>query len=97
MFQALCDVGTRRGLPRAVAQRLAIQTGLGSAMLAIGSRVDLDRMIIQVASKKGTTEAALKVLRRRGFSKILQAGVEAARQRSATLSRLLDHAQATGR
>ncbi|MBI3087981.1 MAG: pyrroline-5-carboxylate reductase [Candidatus Omnitrophica bacterium] len=86
IFRALRDAGVRQGLPKAAAERLAVQTALGSARLVEGLREDLDRLIAQVASKKGTTEAALKVLARRRLADVLQAGVSAAAQRSKELS-----------
>ena len=89
IFQALRDAGVRAGIPRAVAQRLAVQTALGSAQLVKGSTDELEALIMQVASKKGTTEAALKVLRRRDLAGTLHAGVLAAVKRSKELSWLL--------
>ena len=89
IFQALRDAGLAGGLSKAVAQRLAIQTALGSALLAKQSRDELETMIVQVASKKGTTEAALNIFRRRGLAKLIQAGVRAAARRSKELTRCL--------
>lgn len=86
IFQALRDAGMRGGLPRAAATRLAVQTALGSAELARQAQEDLDALVAQVASKRGTTQAALEVFRARGLAEILQAGVAAAAARSAELS-----------
>lgn len=89
MFQALRDAGIRCGLPKVVARRLAIQTAKGSAALASQADEGLETLIARVASKKGTTEAALKVFRRYGLTWILQRGVRAAVKRSCQLSRLV--------
>ena len=89
IFRALRDAGVAEGLPRAVAQRLVIHTALGSARVAAQSAEELETMIAQVASKGGTTEAALKVLARRKLAQALQAGVHAARRRSQELTRCL--------
>lgn len=87
IFQALRDAGVRQGLPKAVAQRLAVRTALGSAQLVDRLREDVDALIAQVASKRGTTEAALKVFRQRHLARIIEAGVFAATRRSQELSR----------
>ncbi len=87
VFKALRDTGVREGLPKSVAQRLAIQTAIGSARLALQTSDDLEALIARVASKRGTTEAALKVFARRGLARIIQQGVAAATRRSRQLSK----------
>ena len=89
IFQALRDAGIRGGLPKPIAQRLAVQTAYGSARLALQAREELEALIARVASKKGTTEAALKIFARRGLVRILQQGVGAAVTRSRRLSRVV--------
>ena len=89
IFQALRDAAVKSGVPKALAQQLVIQTAIGSTKLVDGSNGELETLIERVASKKGTTEAALRVFRQQGLSKILQAGVLAATKRSKELSWLL--------
>ncbi len=89
IFQALRDAGMEAGLPKWVAQRLAIQTAIGSGMLAKQSTDELEAMLTRVASKQGTTEAALKVFARRGLARMMREGVHAARRRSQELTRCL--------
>jgi pyrroline-5-carboxylate reductase len=86
LYRALRDAGVRHGLPAEIAQRLAVQTALGSAQLASHINEELETLIARVASKKGTTEAALKVFARRGLARIIQEGVAAAARRSHRLS-----------
>lgn len=86
IFKALRDAGARAGLPAATAQRLAVRTALGSARLVEQTHADLAVLIKQVASKRGTTEAALKVFQRRRLADIMGAGVAAAARRSRALS-----------
>jgi len=86
IFQALRDAGVKAGVPKRIAESLAVHTALGSAQLVNGLREDLDALIAQVASKRGTTEAALKVFRKRRLAGILHAGVLAAMRRSKELS-----------
>ena len=87
IFKALRDAGVRAGLPASAAQQLAVRTALGSARLVEETHADLAALITQVASKRGTTEAALKVFERRGLAAIIGAGVAAAAKRSRELSR----------
>ena len=89
IFQALRDAGVRQGVPKAIAERLAVRTALGSAQLVESLREDVETLITQVASKRGTTEAALKVFRRRRLAHIIEAGVLAATRRSQELSWVL--------
>jgi len=86
IFQALRDAGVRQGLPKAVAQRLAVETAKGAAALVDGLGEELEALIAQVASKRGTTERALRVFQRRRLPEALAAGVEAAAKRSKELS-----------
>ena len=86
IFKALRDAGSRAGLPTSVAQRLALRTAAGSVELAETSHQTLEDLIAQVASKRGTTEAALNVFRRRRLAEIIEAGVAAAIRRSRALS-----------
>lgn len=86
ILKALRDAGVRAGLPPSVAQQLAVRTALGSAQLVERTSADLALLIKQVASKKGTTEAALKVFERRKLAGIIGAGVAAAATRSRELS-----------
>ncbi len=89
IFRALRDAGVRGGLPKAAAEQLAIRTALGSAELVERRHADLDTLIAQVASKRGTTEAALTVFQKFGLTRTIQAGVAAAARRSKELSCLL--------
>ena len=98
VFRALREAGVRQGLSRDVAEQLVVQTALGSAQLTrhlLYKKTPevhgpaLDELIRQVASKGGTTEAALKVFAKRRLSAILEAGVAAAARRSRELSSTL--------
>ena len=82
----LARAGTAVGLPRAVAERLARQTAIGSAGLLARYVEPPAALIAQVASKKGTTEAALKVFTRRHMSAIVRDAVRAAARRAKELS-----------
>lgn len=83
MVHAACELGMKTD----TAKKLVTQTALGSAKALVTTGEDPDVMIERVASKKGTTEAALKVFRSKGFGKIVQDAIEAAQARSEELSR----------
>ena len=86
LIRAMAAAGRRVGLPPALAQRLAAATALGSAHLLARTGEAPDALIAQVASKRGTTEAALRVFARRGFDRIIAEAVQAAARRAQELS-----------
>lgn len=88
LMELLTDFGVKRGLPAKVAQVLAVQTGLGAALLAKGSEESCGELRQRVTSKKGTTEAALKNLQRGKFGKIFQRALAAAMNRSRALRKV---------
>lgn len=65
-MKSLIAAGIEMGLDEHVASILARQTMLGSFHLINDSNKTLDEYIVSVASKGGTTEAALKMLEERG-------------------------------
>ncbi|MFA5160183.1 MAG: pyrroline-5-carboxylate reductase dimerization domain-containing protein, partial [Candidatus Omnitrophota bacterium] len=86
LMELLTDFGVKQGLPSRIAGVLAVQTGLGAALLAKGSGGSCAELRQQVTSKKGTTEAALKTLQHGKFGKIFQRALAAAMNRSRQLS-----------
>jgi pyrroline-5-carboxylate reductase len=85
LMELLTDFGVKRGLSPKVAGVLAVQTGLGAALLAKGSEESCAELRQRVTSKKGTTEAALKTLKRGKFKEIFQRAIQAAMDRSVEL------------
>jgi len=86
MIQAACELGMKAD----VAKKLVYQTMLGSAKTLAASGEDPEELIARVASKKGTTEAALKVFKQKGFGKIVLDAVRAAHDRSEELRAIKD-------
>lgn len=72
------------GLTKDESKKLAEKTFLASALLARNS--DYHNLIKKIASKKGTTEAALKIFKNKKFDKIVLKAVSAAYKRAKELS-----------
>jgi pyrroline-5-carboxylate reductase len=82
LAQLMAEAGTAMGLEPSVAQRLAAQTLAGAGRLvAAEAQPDLARMTAEVASKGGTTEAALDSFSAAGLERLVAAAMEAAAQR----------------
>lgn len=87
-LSALTDAGVKEGLPRDVSKRLAIQTVLGSAQLALRSLDDsihLDDLKDRVTSPGGTTAAGLYALENGRFKATVMDAVNQAARRSREL------------
>ena len=87
LVEALASAGVKRGLKKETALRLACQTAFGSGKMLNESSFSLEQLIKKVASKGGTTEAALKVFESQGLRKIIEQGVRAAEKRAKQLSK----------
>ncbi len=85
LMELLTDFGVKQGLLPKVARVLAVQTGLGAALLAKSSKESCAGLRQRVTSKKGTTEAALKTLQHWKFGKIFRRALVVAMNRSRAL------------
>lgn len=81
MIEAAYELGMKVDL----AKKLVYQTALGSARVMSQTQEDPEDLIQKVASKGGTTEAALKVFQKRGMGRLVQEAVKAAQKRSIEL------------
>jgi pyrroline-5-carboxylate reductase len=84
---ALREAGVAAGLDRALAQRLALETLLGSARLMARTGIEPEELRNQVTSPNGTTFAGLKRMEARDFRGMMVETVLAAKARSEELSR----------
>jgi pyrroline-5-carboxylate reductase len=84
-IEALIDAGVKTGLGRPVAEKLVLQTVLGSVKLAMESGEHPAQLRAMVTSPGGTTISGLHVMARNGFAGILMDAVEAAANRSREL------------
>ncbi len=85
IIEALADGGVRMGLPRAIAQELAVQTVWGTAQLIKATGLHPAQLKDQTASAGGTTIAGLAVLEKYALRSALIEAVTTATQRSREL------------
>lgn len=85
LVEALADGGVAAGLPRTIAQQLALQTVRGTAELLYQTHRHPAILKDQVCSPGGTTIAGVTALENHGFRAALIAAVQAASQRSKAL------------
>ena len=86
IVKAMVQAGVQMGLEEHLAQLFVKQTLLGAYHLMNEGNENLDDLIAAVASKGGTTEAALRTFEKHGLSEILQQGILAAEQRAKELN-----------
>ncbi|MBI5755108.1 pyrroline-5-carboxylate reductase [Candidatus Peregrinibacteria bacterium] len=77
-LQSLILGGDKLGLSKEISAKLAMQTVLGATLLAEKSPADLDTLIKNVASKGGTTEAALSHFEKKRVSQNIQEAMKKA-------------------
>ncbi|MFM6938575.1 MAG: pyrroline-5-carboxylate reductase [Aquirufa sp.] len=87
LIKSMIDAGIAMGFDPAMSALLVKQTMLGSYHLMQTSDNSLDELIQAVASKGGTTEAALKTFAEMQVGEGLQQGIFAARDRAVELAK----------
>lgn len=86
-MESIIDTGTRMGLDRETAIRLAQQTALGAARMAQEDDADLVELRRRVCSPGGTTEAAIACFEAAGLRKVIDDAMQAAVDRSVEMAR----------
>ena len=86
VVEALADGGVLAGLPRPLAQQLAIQTLAGTAALLEATGEHPASLRDRVASPAGTTIAGIATLERMGLRAALIDAVKAATDRATELA-----------
>ncbi len=86
LVKQMIDAGNAMGFDPAMSALLVKQTMLGSYHLMQTSDKSLDELIQAVASKGGTTEAALRTFQELGVGQGLQQGIFAAQKRAKELA-----------
>ena len=87
VVKAMIEAGKQMGFDDAVSVLLVKQTMLGAYHLINTADKSLDELINAVASKGGTTEAALREFESGALADTLIAGIKAAQMRSTELSK----------
>lgn len=77
----------KQGMNRADAEKLVLQTFIGSAKMVLESDVDIDELIRRVTSPKGTTEAGLRSLDSLDFENTVDACLDATVKRAEELTK----------
>jgi len=83
--ESMIEAGVLEGLPRDVAERLVVQTFVGSAALLADGGESVERLRAAVTSPGGTTAAGLRELESHGVRAAFLDAVAAAARRSAEL------------
>lgn len=86
MIESLTAAGLAEGLSAEVAQSLALQTVLGTALLIDETGRSPEEVRVSICSPGGTTLAALSAMEEAGFDRVFSAGVAAAVRRSKELA-----------
>lgn len=87
IMESLVEAGVKEGLSPGLAQKLVSQTVLGATGMAAETGERLSTLRERVTSPGGTTEAALKIFKKRGLKNLLAEGVRAAVKRAKELSK----------
>jgi len=87
LAECLRDAAIKIGLKKEDAIKLAECTLIGSGALINLLKVTPETLRTQITSKKGTTEAALNILKNSNFKKSVEKAVKAAKRRAAELSK----------
>lgn len=88
LFTCLLETaGRQNGLSSKMAEKLARATFIGSAKLSESFNLPMNVFIDKIASKGGTTEAALAVFKKKNLEKIVKEAVDAAVKRAGELGR----------
>ncbi|MEM1116170.1 MAG: pyrroline-5-carboxylate reductase [Bacteroidota bacterium] len=91
VIEGLTDAGVKQGLPRPVALKLATQTVLGAARLALETEKHPAILRDEVTTPGGTTIAAVAELEKHGLRTMLIDAVAMATERSRQLSQIERH------
>ncbi len=84
-LEGLTEAGTQGGLSKGLSQKLALATVQGATALVANTSEDFKALRRKVTSKGGTTAAAMDILTKKGWAKILRQAVAAAAKRAQQL------------
>lgn len=87
LMEAMIDAGMELGLNRETATQLTLQTGLGSARMALESEFDIVELRRRVTSPGGTTERAVQSFESQRLRAIVANAMQAANARAAEMAK----------
>lgn len=87
LCEALVDAAVKQGMPKNVAERLAIQTLAGASEMLASSGSDAVTLRRNVTSPGGTTQAAIESFEASGLRDVVAKALDAARDRGQELGR----------
>lgn len=87
LMEAMIDAGIELGLNRETATQLTLQTGLGSARMALESEFDVAELRRRVTSPGGTTERAVQSFESQRLRAIVANAMQAANARAAEMAK----------
>ena len=85
-IQGLIEASVKAGIAPETAEKLALQTAIGSAQLVLNSDIPLQKLIDNVTSPNGTTEQALSSFSNNNLKGIIEEAFNSARKRSTELA-----------
>jgi pyrroline-5-carboxylate reductase len=88
-LEAMVDAGVALGLQREAATRMALDTALGAARMALEGGADLAELRRRVTSPGGTTEAAIASFSDDDLHAVVARAMQAASDRAAVMAREL--------
>jgi|SRR3989344_5211029 len=86
-IDAIAQEAIKNGMPKDVAYKMVEKTALGTGKLLSESNITTTELMSMIKSKKGTTEAGLKILEKNKTNKIIEKTINAAIKRSRELGR----------
>lgn len=86
-IDALAEAAVKNGMNKEQATIFAAQSVLGAAKMVLETGVDPVQLRINVCSPGGTTIEAVKTLQEKGFSELVEAGFQAAVDKSRLMSK----------
>ncbi len=90
-IEIMQQLGAELGLPAELSKEFALQTAYGAARLALESKEDIAQLRAQVASKGGTTAAAIAMMTQKDLTATLRAGLAACYERAIELSKMAEN------
>ena len=89
LMNSLMQAAVELGFKKSTAKKMVQYTFLGAAKLAVESGDDFSKLVRNVASRGGTTEAALKIFERRKVASAVNDAVNAAYKRAKELAKAI--------